>query len=63
MTQWATHYAARMVALLTPFSNSGTARYHVIENLRRDDFLSGRGPRRDHDASEWWNWSRRPRYP
>jgi hypothetical protein len=36
----ASHYADRMVGLLTPFSNPGTARYHVIERRRRDDFLT-----------------------
>jgi hypothetical protein len=30
----------RMVGLLTPFSNPGTARYQVIERRRRDDFLT-----------------------
>ena len=35
----ARHYAERMVGLLAPFSNAGTARYHVIEHGRRDDFL------------------------
>jgi hypothetical protein len=38
----ASHYAERMVDLLTPFSNPGTARYHVIEHRRRDDFITSR---------------------
>jgi hypothetical protein len=50
----ATEYAERMVALLAPFSNPGTARYHVIERLRRNDYLAVRGATRDRSASSWW---------
>jgi hypothetical protein len=35
----APHYTARMVALLAPFSNAGTARGQVVEGVRRDEFL------------------------
>ena len=35
----ARHYAARMVALLRPFSNAGTARHQVVEGVLRDEFL------------------------
>ena len=50
----ATEYAERMVALLAPFSNPGTARYHVIEHLRRNDFLSDRRGRPKGSATGWW---------
>jgi hypothetical protein len=49
----ATHYATRMVGLLSPFSNPGTARYKVIEHLRRDDFLADRGRTRK-SPGDWW---------
>ena len=47
----ARHYAERMVALLAPFSNAGTARYHVIEHRRRSDFLSDE---QAPDSGAWW---------
>ena len=50
----ARHYAERMVGLLAPFSNRGTARYHVIEHRRRDDFLSGRREASSSRSSAWW---------
>ena len=50
----ATEYADRMVALLAPFSNPGTARYHVIEHLRRNDFLSDRRGQPKGSATGWW---------
>jgi hypothetical protein len=57
----ASHYAERMVGLLTPFSNPGTARYHVIEHRRRNDFLSDRRETRDTgSASYWWQLSEAP---
>jgi hypothetical protein len=37
--QAARAYASRMVRLLAPFSNQGTARFHVVEGLARDAFL------------------------
>ena len=50
----ARHYAARMVALLAPFSNAGTARHHVVEGLPRDEFLA-RPQRAAADAEgDWW---------
>ena len=51
----ASHYAERMVGLLTPFSNTGTARYHVIEGRHRDDFLSS--PREAGEGASWWQLS------
>lgn len=50
----ARHYAARMVALLGPFSNRGTARWHVVEGLPRDEFLTR--PRAAPTLGEggWW---------
>ena len=52
------HYAERMVGLLKPFSNPGTARYHVIERRHRDDFLSS--VPEDDDSSSWWQLSEVP---
>jgi hypothetical protein len=48
----ASHYAERMVGLLSPFSNPGTARYHVIEGRRRDDFLTSLSEA--GDSGTWW---------
>jgi hypothetical protein len=46
-------YALRMVALLAPFSTRGTARFTVVEALRRDDFL--RKPELAGSRSDdWW---------
>ena len=50
----ARHYAARMVALLTPFSNAGTARYQVVEGLRRDEFLLRPELAPAHAEGDWW---------
>ena len=50
----ARHYAARMVALLAPFSNAGTARYQVVEGLRRDDFLLHPELAPDNMEGDWW---------
>jgi hypothetical protein len=54
----ASHYAERMVGLLTPFSNPGTARYHVIERRHRDDFLSS--PLDAGERGSWWQLSEAP---
>lgn len=56
----ARHYAERMVALLAPFSTAGTARYHVVEDRHRDDFLSDWGERSESGASVWWGLSDAP---
>jgi hypothetical protein len=53
-TQLAAHYAERMVGLLAPFSNAGTARFHVIDGVRRDEFLSAAGAADEPTASDWW---------
>ena len=50
----ARHYAERMVGLLAPFSNAGTARYHVIEHGRRDDFLMHPRQAPANGAGPWW---------
>ena len=50
----ARHYAARMVALLAPFSNAGTARHQVVEGLRRDDFLIHPELAPSHVEGDWW---------
>jgi hypothetical protein len=48
------HYAARMVALLAPFSNAGTARRQVVEGLRHDDFLLRPELAPDDIEGDWW---------
>jgi hypothetical protein len=50
----ARHYAARMVALLAPFSNAGTARYQVVERVRRDEFLARPNIAPAHAEGDWW---------
>jgi hypothetical protein len=50
----ARRYAARMVALLAPFSNVGTARYQVVERLRRDEFLLRPEVAPAHAEGDWW---------
>jgi hypothetical protein len=45
---------ARMVALLAPSSNAGTARYQVVEGLRRDDFLLRPEIAPDDIDCDWW---------
>jgi hypothetical protein len=50
----ARHYAARMVALLAPFSNAETARFHIAEGLSRDEFLMHPGAAPMHGADGWW---------
>jgi len=50
----ARHYAERMVALLAPFSNAGTARYHVVEGVRRDEFLVRPAIAPPDIGDDWW---------
>jgi hypothetical protein len=50
----AEHYARRMVALLAPFSNRGTARHHVVPGLLRDAYLTGE----DGSGESWWRLAR-----
>ena len=50
----ARHYATRMVGLLAPFSNAGTARCQVVERLRRDDFLLHPELAPDDVEGDWW---------
>ena len=50
----ARHYAARMVALLAPFSTAGTARYQVVDGLRRDEFLLRPEIAPAHAEGDWW---------
>ena len=56
----ATEYADRMVTPLAPFSNPGTARYHVLEHLRRNDFLSDRRGQPKGSATGWWQLAEAP---
>ena len=50
----ARHYAARMVALLAPFSNAGTARYQVVDQIRRDEFLLRPQLAPADGEGDWW---------
>jgi hypothetical protein len=50
----ARHYAARMVALLRPFSNAGTARHQVVEGVLRDEFLMRPEVASTHAEGDWW---------
>jgi hypothetical protein len=43
-----------MVGLLAPFSNANTARFHVVEGLRRDTFLRDPQPAPSDAADGWW---------
>jgi hypothetical protein len=43
-----------MVALLAPFSNAGTARYQVVEGVRRDEFLVRPEVAPAHVEGDWW---------
>ena len=47
-------YAARMVGLLAPFSNAGTAGFHVVEDLRCDTFLRDPQAAPAEAADGWW---------
>lgn len=47
-------YARRMVALLAPFSTHGTARYHVVDGLRRDEFLRDPALAPPDAGGAWW---------
>jgi hypothetical protein len=50
----ARRYAARMVALLAPFSNAGTARYQVVQGLRRDEYLLRPEIAPAQAEGDWW---------
>jgi hypothetical protein len=50
----ARHYAERMVALLAPFSNAGTARYQVVDGVQRDEFLHHPEVAPAGAGSDWW---------
>jgi hypothetical protein len=49
-----------MVALLAPFSTAGRARYHVVEDRHRDDFLSDWRETSESGTSAWWELSDAP---
>jgi hypothetical protein len=50
----ARHYAARMVAMLAPFSTAGTALYQIVEGVRRDEFLLRPAIARADVEGGWW---------
>jgi Polyketide cyclase / dehydrase and lipid transport len=47
-------YARRMLGLLAPFATRGTARSHVVERLRRDDFLRDPDLAPGDRGDDWW---------
>jgi hypothetical protein len=50
----ARRYAQRMVGLLAPFSTPGTARFHLVAGLRRDDYLADPANEADRPDEGWW---------
>lgn len=52
-------YAARMVGLLAPFSNRGTARSHVVPGLTRSDFLLDPDVTTGGASDGWWRLAHR----
>jgi hypothetical protein len=54
----ARHYAARMVALLRPSSTEGTARYHVVEGLPREEYLVTPDAAPTDAGGVWWRLAR-----
>jgi hypothetical protein len=47
-------YAERMVGLLAPFSNRGTARYHVAPGLTRAEYLRDPDRTSGGELDAWW---------
>jgi len=47
-------YARRMVGLLAPFSNRGTARYHVVPGLTRAEYLRDPDATTGRESDAWW---------
>jgi hypothetical protein len=47
-------YARRMVGLLAPFSNRGTARHHLVPGLRRADYLRDPEMTSGGQQDAWW---------
>jgi hypothetical protein len=52
-------YAARMVGLLAPFSNRGTARSHVVPGLSRSDYLVDPDVTAGGASDGWWRLAHR----
>ncbi len=53
-------YAARMVGLLAPFSNRGTARSHLVAGLTRSDYLLDPDVTTGRASDGWWRLAQRP---
>jgi hypothetical protein len=47
-------YAKRMVGLLAPFSNRGTARYQVVPGLTREEYLRDPDATTGQESDAWW---------
>jgi hypothetical protein len=53
-------YAARMVGLLAPFSNRGSARSHLVPSLTRSDYLLDPDGTTGQASDGWWRLAHRP---
>lgn len=53
-------YAGRMVALLAPFSNRGTARWHIAPGLLRSAYLADPAATDGGADDAWWRLARGP---
>ncbi|MFI5049424.1 MAG: hypothetical protein ACHQEA_06110 [Gaiellales bacterium] len=47
-------YAGRMVGLLAPFSNRGTARSHVVPGMTRETYLQDPDATTGDGSDAWW---------
>jgi hypothetical protein len=56
-------YAARMVGLLTPFSNRGTARHHLVPGLTRAEYLCDPDATAGGEPDAWWRLAHRVTRP
>jgi hypothetical protein len=56
----ATAYAGRMVGLLAPFSNRGTARWHIVPGLLRSVYLGNPDATTGGADDAWWRLARGP---
>jgi hypothetical protein len=55
----AARYAARMVGLLAPLSNRGTARSQLVPGLTRSDYLVDPDVTTGGASDEWWRLAHR----
>lgn len=53
-------YAARMVGLLAPFANRGTAQAHIVPGLTLSDYLADPGAATGGESDGWWRLAIHP---